>query len=253
MGIPIRREKDAVGRVKVKTRGDFKNTYVQVRCSDQVPQCLLDDIISWRKQPMSTLNRRVGLLQALDNLCGCLDVLNSTVRSFKFASRQSAPSRCFIRQVADKTPLCLEEREREGARDVLSSKESTCFGACSIAARLTRGMSQVYCQKVLSSNHSSHLTFLYRGKRLKPEQVTSVDISYERTPPFPLMRACYASDEIRVKFHAYFRVKLHAYFQRPCCLNPVLWPQTPEDVDMVMGEENFIWIVDVPSASENAA
>jgi hypothetical protein len=33
----------------------------------------------------------------------------------------------------------------------------------------------------------------------------------------------------------------------------VLWPQTPEDVDMVMGEENFIWIVDVPSASENAA
>lgn len=50
-------------------------------------------------------------------------------------------------------------------------------------------LQQVYCQKILPENCNSHLTFLFRGKKLKPEQ-------------------------------------------------------TPEDVEMVMGEENFIRIVD---------
>lgn len=50
-------------------------------------------------------------------------------------------------------------------------------------------LQRVYCQKIMPSNSTSQLTFLFRGKRLKPEQ-------------------------------------------------------TPEDVEMVMGEENFIWIVD---------
>ena len=140
------------------------------------------EMMSWRKQPLSTLNGRVGLLQALDYLCDCLAVLNSARRGASNSHQGKVPVPDASSGKLQTVGLCaIEEKERERERDVLSSKESTCFGACIIAARLTRGMSQVYCQKVLSSNHSSHLTFLYRGKRLKPEQVTA----NENTPRSP--------------------------------------------------------------------
>ena len=48
----IRLEKDAVGRVKVKTRGEFKNTHVQVRCGDWSRWWVLpraEMMMSWRE------------------------------------------------------------------------------------------------------------------------------------------------------------------------------------------------------------